>query len=238
MGGAPLAGNFTYAAHHAFFAGFLPTPISPGPHPRLFAARFEGSETIAPQTCVFDSPDIVTGLAQRGYHTVCIGGVGFFNKQNPLGRVLPSLFAESHWSPRLGVTDPGSTENQARLAVEILASSPKTKRVFLFINVSALRQPNHIFLHGAERDSVETQAAAPAYVDGHLPAVFDAMRRCHFIREVIGNIYEPGFENALRETPCANATCGCHIGYVHMDELKLYEVFGEGVLKRIPAGRV
>jgi len=60
------------------------------------------------------------------------------------------------------------------------------------------------------------------------------MRRCHFIREVIGNIYEPGFENALRETPCSKATCGCHIGYVHMDELKLYEVFGEGVLERIP----
>ena len=169
-------GNFTYAAHHAFFAGFLPTPIAPGPHPRLFAARFEGSETITPQTCVFDAPDIVTGLAHQGYHTVCIGGVGFFNKQNPLGCVLPGLFAESHWSPRLGVTDPCSTENQARLAVEILASLPKTKRVFLFMNVSALHQPNHIFLPDAERDSVETQAAALAYVDGHLPAVFDAMR--------------------------------------------------------------
>jgi hypothetical protein len=170
-------GNFTYAAHHAFFAGFLPTPIAPGRHPRLFAARFEGSETIAPQTCVFDAPDIVTGLAQSGYHTVCIGGVGFFNKRNPLGRVLPGLFDESHWSPQLGVTDPRSTENQARLAGEILARLPKTKRVFLFINVSALHQPNHIFLPGAERDSVETQAAAQAYVDGHLPAVFDAMRR-------------------------------------------------------------
>ncbi|HEU0174929.1 MAG TPA: STM4013/SEN3800 family hydrolase [Blastocatellia bacterium] len=170
-------GNFTYAAHHAFFAGFLPTPIAPGRRPRLFAARFEGSETIAPQTCVFDAPDIVTGLAQRGYHTVCIGGVGFFNKQNPLGRVLPSLFAESHWSPRLGVTDPRSTENQARLAVEILARAPKTKRVFLFINVSALHQPNCVFLPGAERDSVETQTAALAYVDSHLPSVFNAMRR-------------------------------------------------------------
>ena len=42
-------GNFTYAAHHAFFAGFLPTPIPPGAHPRLFAARFEGSETTAPK---------------------------------------------------------------------------------------------------------------------------------------------------------------------------------------------
>jgi hypothetical protein len=170
-------GNFTYAAHHAFFAGFLPTPISPGPHPRLFAARFEGSETITPQTCVFDAPDIVAGLAERGYHTVCIGGVGFFNKQNPLGGVLPGLFAESHWSPRLGVTDPNSTENQARLAVDILARLPKTRRVFIFINVSALHEPNRIFLPGADRDSVETQKAAMAYVDRHLPAVFNAMRR-------------------------------------------------------------
>jgi hypothetical protein len=170
-------GNFTYAAHQAFFAGFLPTPISPGTHPRLFATQFEGSKTTAQQTCIFDAPDIVTGLARRGYHTVCIGGVGFFNKQNPLGCVLPNLFAESHWSPRLGVTDPNSTENQARLAVEILAQLPKTKRVFLFINVSALHQPNCGFLPGTERDSVETQAAALAYVDWHLPAVFQAMQR-------------------------------------------------------------
>jgi len=61
------------------------------------------------------------------------------------------------------------------------------------------------------------------------------MRRCHFIRTPIGNIYEPDFESALREEPCSNATCGCHIGYVHMNELNLYDVFGDGVLERIPA---
>jgi MoaA/NifB/PqqE/SkfB family radical SAM enzyme len=60
------------------------------------------------------------------------------------------------------------------------------------------------------------------------------MRRCHFIREAIGNIYQDGFEKALFDRPCTNATCGCHIGYVHMNSLELYEVFGEGVLERIP----
>ena len=74
--------SFTYAAHHAFFAGFLPTPAIPGPHPRLFAARFGGSETTTGRTCVFEAPDLVTGLASRGYHTICIGGVGFFNRQH------------------------------------------------------------------------------------------------------------------------------------------------------------
>ena len=43
-------GSFTYAAHQAFFAGFLPTPASPGRHPRLFAARFAGSETATEST--------------------------------------------------------------------------------------------------------------------------------------------------------------------------------------------
>src|SRR5688572_14638747 len=83
-------GSFTYAAHAAFFAGFLPTPARPGPHPRLFALDFEGSETTAPGTYVFrDRADIVSGLRDAGYHTICIGGVGFFNKRNPLGSQFP-----------------------------------------------------------------------------------------------------------------------------------------------------
>jgi MoaA/NifB/PqqE/SkfB family radical SAM enzyme len=61
-----------------------------------------------------------------------------------------------------------------------------------------------------------------------------AVRRCHFIREPIGNLYDPEFRRALRTTPCTNATCGCHIGYVHMNDLGLYDVFGDGVLERIP----
>src|SRR5881227_1033964 len=44
-------GSFTYAAHHAFFAGFLPTPVSRAKHPRPFAVRFPGSETIGDATC-------------------------------------------------------------------------------------------------------------------------------------------------------------------------------------------
>src|SRR5262245_21771007 len=56
----------TYAAHAAFFAGFLPTPVTPGRHPRLFAARFPGSETTAEGTWVFDAADLPTALAAAG----------------------------------------------------------------------------------------------------------------------------------------------------------------------------
>ena len=55
-------GSFTYPAHHAFFAGFLPTPAEDPAHERLFAARFAGSETSGGNTCVFDSADIVSGV--------------------------------------------------------------------------------------------------------------------------------------------------------------------------------
>lgn len=170
-------GSFTYAAHQAFFAGFLPTPARPGKHPRLFALRFPGSETTTPDTCVLDGPDIVTGLAGLGYHTVCIGGVGFFNKQSQLGSVLPGLFAESYWSPHLGVTCPRSTENQVSLACDVLGKQPRSRRVFLFVNVSALHQPNHFYLPGAQGDSLESHAAALEYVDRQLPPLFVALQR-------------------------------------------------------------
>lgn len=61
------------------------------------------------------------------------------------------------------------------------------------------------------------------------------IRRCHFIKRPIGNIYEPGLGRELVERPCTNDTCGSHIGYVHLDRLGLYGVFGDGVLERIPA---
>ena len=168
-------GSFTFAAHAAFFAGFLPTPATPGPHPRPFAARFAGSETTTADTHVFDAPDIVAGFRQAGYHTVCVGGVGFFNKLTPLGSVLPALFDESHWSPALGVTDPNSTANQVALAVERLRLLPPSRRVFLFVNVSAIHQPNRGYIPGATEDSLATHAAALEYADGQLPPLFAAL---------------------------------------------------------------
>lgn len=168
-------GSFTYAAHHAFFAGFLPTPATPGRHARPFAIRFGGSETTTPDTCVFDAPDVIHGFASRGYRTVCIGGVGFFNPENPLGRVLPAFFDEAHWSREMGVTDARSTEHQVQLACQRLRELEQ--RVLLFINVSALHQPNRHYLPGAAEDSKATHAAALRYVDSQLPPLFDALTK-------------------------------------------------------------
>lgn len=79
----------------------------------------------------------------------------------------------------------------------------------------------------------ECRAGTSAFsVDGD-----GTMRRCHFIKEPIGNIYAEGFEQSLEPKPCSNATCGCHIGYIHLEPLDLYQVFGDGLLERIPSPR-
>lgn len=62
-------------------------------------------------------------------------------------------------------------------------------------------------------------------------------RRCHFVAAPLGSIYQDGFPERLEPsaTPCPNATCGCHIGYVYLRELALDRVFGDGILDRVPA---
>lgn len=169
--------SFTYPAHQAFFAGFLPTPADPGAdQERLFATRFAGSKSTGRRTCVLDGPDIVHGLAERGYHTVCIGGVGFFNKRTPLSKVLPGYFMESHWSAKSGVSSKNSAEVQFALAAKRLAEIPAETRTFLFINVSAIHHPNRCYLPGKKEDDLETHAAALREVDRCLPVLTEAMR--------------------------------------------------------------
>ncbi|MGW0432726.1 STM4013/SEN3800 family hydrolase [Micromonospora sp. NPDC003197] len=164
--------SFTYAAHQAFFAGFLPTPTGPGPHPRLFAAAFPGSESTAEGTWVFEAPNVVTALAGAGYHTVCVGGVGFFNPHSPLGTVLPGLFAEAHWESAFGVSAPNCFEAQLDRIATVVPAVPAGQPLFLFVNVAAMHQPNRHYLPGAEQDSRDSHAAALEYVDRHIGRLF------------------------------------------------------------------
>ncbi|XVQ82511.1 STM4011 family radical SAM protein [Microbispora siamensis] len=62
------------------------------------------------------------------------------------------------------------------------------------------------------------------------------VRRCHFVPEVLGNLYDGSYRPALRPRACPLSVCDCHIGYVHLEPLGLYDVFAGGVLERVPAG--
>ncbi len=60
------------------------------------------------------------------------------------------------------------------------------------------------------------------------------MRRCHFIAQSIGNLYDASWRAALEPRTCSNDDCHCHIGYVHLDYLELGKVFASGLLERVP----
>ncbi|MEH2096281.1 STM4011 family radical SAM protein [Nostoc sp.] len=129
--------------------------------------------------------------------------------------------------------------------------------------IAALRQelPNHIYLwinavkaelHNLSPENREFfQSIDPLYElnTNHYPSFGyscragksaisvdgdGTMRRCHFIKEPIGNIYDSDWEAALVNQPCSNQSCHCHIGYVHLEYLKMNQVFGSGILERIP----
>lgn len=168
-------GSFTYASHCAFFAGFLPTPAKPGVHERLFSLKFAGSETTGSSTYSFDTENIIEGFEQEGYATFCIGGVGFFKKENPLSCVLPNMFQESYWQKEFGVTDPHSTQNQVTCALNILKK--RSEKLFLFMNISALHQPNYFYLAEATSDTIHSHAAALRYIDTQLEPLFEALAK-------------------------------------------------------------
>ena len=62
------------------------------------------------------------------------------------------------------------------------------------------------------------------------------VRRCHFVPSVLGDLYDGSFRAALRPRGCPLETCDCHIGYVHLEPLGLYDVFAGGILERVPGG--
>jgi len=168
-------GSFTFPAHQAFFAGFLPTPAdATADRERLFAARFAGSETTGGNTKVFDEASVIAGLRAEGFHTLCVGGVGFFNQETALSRVLTDLFDESHWCTDFGVTCRESPRHQFAFAAERLAALPGDKPLCCFINVSALHQPNYYYCRDSGPDDLVSHAAALRAVDAEVPLLMAA----------------------------------------------------------------
>lgn len=169
-------GNFTYPSHMAMFAGYLPSPAEYVPlmeRERLFMPKTVGmGEARSKYSFCFEEATFVQGLETVGYETICIGGVGFFNKQSELAKVMPGYFKQSYWRPSFRCTVKDSTANQVEFAVKKLAEIAPDKRVMMYINIDAIHYPNAFYVNGAKRDDVHTHAAALRYVDSELARLF------------------------------------------------------------------
>lgn len=61
------------------------------------------------------------------------------------------------------------------------------------------------------------------------------VRRCHFVAEPLGNLYDGSFAAHLRRRACPNARCDCYIGYAHRPDLPFQRDYADGVLERVPS---
>lgn len=61
-----------------------------------------------------------------------------------------------------------------------------------------------------------------------------AIRRCHFISTIVGNIYDQDFCATLTPRACTVQKCGCYIGYIHRGDLGFSDLYGDGILHRSP----
>lgn len=60
------------------------------------------------------------------------------------------------------------------------------------------------------------------------------VKPCHFVDQRMGNLYETDLHRILHDNYlCPKTQCGCYIGYVHLNELALENVYGDRVLERI-----
>lgn len=62
------------------------------------------------------------------------------------------------------------------------------------------------------------------------------VKRCYSDRRIIGHLYRDGLEVLSEERPCKMKKCGCYIGYIHMPQLTMNQIYGDGLLERVPAG--
>lgn len=61
------------------------------------------------------------------------------------------------------------------------------------------------------------------------------VRRCHFVDQPLGNLYDGSFAAQLRQRACPNARCDCYIGYAHRPDLPFQRDYAGGVLERVPS---
>lgn len=59
------------------------------------------------------------------------------------------------------------------------------------------------------------------------------VKRCYKDRQVIGHLYRDGLEGLARQRLCRMKTCDCYIGYIHMPDLAMHDVYGDRLLERI-----
>lgn len=60
------------------------------------------------------------------------------------------------------------------------------------------------------------------------------MRRCHFVAQIIGNFYQPDWEQSLQPRDCPRRFCDCFLGQAQLNSESFSGFFGDQLLERVP----
>ena len=169
-------GNFTYPSHHAMFAGFMPCRYDAknvADRELLFFPRQIGLGNKVPEGAYgFSGSTIMEGLAADGYDTWCVGGVAFFDKRSPIGKVFPGYFKKSYWNPSFACPVKESTKNQVDFLLKKISAADKEQRIFFYLKLDAIQNPNYFYADGVSHDNLQSHATALRYVDRELGRLF------------------------------------------------------------------
>lgn len=174
-------GNFTYTSHHAIFAGFLPIPHNSKnffEDERLFFPKDLGlGRKGSPNSFIFEGASIPEGLAKVGYETICIGGVNFFNKRTEIGKVFPSMFNQSFWTPKFSPIVKDSLEHQVEFIEKKVQEYNTSKKLFMYVNITTTHYPTFFYVDGEKEDTIESQKSALAYTDQWIEKIMNIFEK-------------------------------------------------------------
>jgi hypothetical protein len=128
--------NFTYAAHHAFFAGMLPHVAESRPYYNRFVRQLFGLAKVGEGELVAErglkvvpsSGNVVSGLRDTGYQTIGAGAMNWFQQD-----------ALTRWFERFCFTD---VDADAQIDFVLREVDPR-RPFFAFVNFGETHDPFH-----------------------------------------------------------------------------------------------
>jgi hypothetical protein len=172
--------TYTLPSHVSMFAGMMPRPAKGDDaalkhEARLFALSTSWQRYRGRNIRYFfdDAPNVPKGFESRGYHTIGVGGVGWFSTEvNASSLWRDQYFQQYLYKPSYGEENPRAFEEQLTDLASALASLPKGRR-FIFINVSSTHRP---YSNGDGTISVVAQRMCLQYVDKYLSRLLELMQ--------------------------------------------------------------
>lgn len=174
--------TFTLPSHVAFFSGRTPRPLAKqlvdghDTDERMFAlsTRWERYQGRNIRYFFEDAPNVPRGFESKGYKTIGVGGVGWFNTNFASSRLW-----KNHYFQDFLFQDEYGNGFPTAFALQI--SDLKEKLVgrgdephFLFINASACHVP---YIHGIKNQTLaERQAESLKYIDSQLADLLNLLK--------------------------------------------------------------